>query len=107
MFKVYLLPEFRRKAKKLFSNKELLELENIILNELITKGHKVGKPLSFPFIREKKLSGKRIYYLVYKDIAIILLVDVSNKKDQKETIKQIKKRLDKYKDYIYSLIKKD
>ncbi len=107
MFKVYILPEFRKKARKLFSKKELLELENIILNELIIKGDKVGKPLSFPFIREKKLSGKRIYYLVYKEIAIILLVDVSNKKDQDLVIKEIKKRLEKYKDYIYSLIKKD
>jgi hypothetical protein len=107
MFKVYLLPEFKKRAQKLLSKKELLELENIIIKELSKKGDKVGKPLSFPFIREKKLSGKRIYYLVYKDIAIILLIDVSDKKNQKKVIEEIKKRLDEYRDYIYSLIKKD
>lgn len=29
----------------------------------------VGKPLRYPFLREKKIREKRIYYLVYDDLS--------------------------------------
>ncbi len=106
MFKVFLLPEFKKKVKKILSKKELEELENFILNELTTNGDKVGDQLKYPFLREKKISGKRIYWLVYKDIALILLVEASNKKAQQKTIDEIKLYLPEYKEFAYQLYEK-
>ena len=48
-----------------------------------------GKQLA-PFLREKRLKEKRIYYLIYEDLSMVLLVAVSGKKDQQEKINQIK-----------------
>lgn len=90
MYRIFLLPEFKKRVKKLLSKKELEELEYFIENDLKNKGDKVGDQLSYPFLREKKISGKRVYYLVYKEIAIILLIEASNKKTQQKTIDEIK-----------------
>lgn len=65
----------------------------------------LGKPLNYEYIREKKIGSKRIYFLVYKDICLILLVATSNKKTQQETIEDIKKYLDEYRKYVYRYIK--
>ena len=56
----------------------------------------VGKPLSFPFLREKRLREKRIYYLVYEDLKLVLLIAVSGKKDQQATIDHIKENLNEF-----------
>ena len=60
----------------------------------------VGKPLGYPFFREKKMEKYRIYFLVYEDVDAVLLVTISDKKAQQETIDKIKKDLDFYKDLI-------
>lgn len=65
----------------------------------------VGKPLSYPFLREKKIGGQRIYYLVYADLNMVLLVATSDKKDQQATIDRIKNQLDEYKNVVVSLSK--
>jgi len=49
-----------------------------------------GKPLGYPFLREKKIGGKRIYYLIYPELKLVLLVATSYKKNQQETIEHIK-----------------
>ena len=61
----------------------------------------VGDHLGYPFFREKKLSGKRVYFLIYDDVKIVLMVSVSDKKAQHDTIEEIKLHL---KDY-YALVK--
>lgn len=53
----------------------------------------IGKPLSYPFLREKRIREKRVYYLIYHDLNLVLLVATSSKKDQKETIAYIKRYL--------------
>ena len=60
----------------------------------------VGKPLGYPFFREKKMEKYRIYFLVYEDVDTALLVTISDKKAQQQTIDKIKKDLDFYKDLI-------
>ena len=60
----------------------------------------VGKPLGYPFFREKKIGKYRIYFLVYEDIETILMVTISDKKAQQEIIEQIKADLDSYKEMI-------
>ncbi len=52
-----------------------------------------GKPLNYAFLREKKIKEKRIYYIIYDDLKLILLVAISGKKDQQATINFIKKQL--------------
>lgn len=75
------MPEFKKRVKKLLSKKELEELEYFIENDLKNKGDKVGNQLSYPFLREKKISGKRVYYLVYKEFAYQLYNNLKNNKN--------------------------
>ena len=74
--------------------------------DLVLYGDKVGDSLSYPFLREKRLGKKRIYYLVYKEIAIILLVEASDKKLQQETINHIKLLIPEFKEIAYQFYEK-
>lgn len=56
----------------------------------------IGNQLSYPFLREKRIKEKRIYYLIYEDLKLVLLVAVSGKKDQQATIDHIKENLDEF-----------
>lgn len=60
----------------------------------------VGKPLGYQFFREKKMGKYRLYFLVYEDLDTVLLITISDKKAQQETIDQIKKDLGFYKELI-------
>ncbi len=53
------------------------------------------------FFREKKLNGRRVYYLVYEEFVVVLMVCISNKKSQQAKIDYIKARLPEY----YGMIK--
>ena len=64
-----------------------------------------GKPLSYPFLREKRIGGRRIYFLIYEDLKLILLVATSEKKDQQETIDHIKNQLDEFRSIANFLAK--
>ena len=63
--------------------------------------HNVGKPLGYPFFREKKIGKYRVYFLVYEDVDTVLLITISDKKTQQDTIDKIKENLD----YYYNLIR--
>jgi putative component of toxin-antitoxin plasmid stabilization module len=104
LYRVFKSPKFQKNVEKLLDKKELDEL-NTFIDEL--KAGKVGgKPLTYDFLREKKIGGKRIYFLVYDDIAVILLVNSSNKKRQQETINEIKFFLPEFKREIYRQYRK-
>ena len=49
----------------------------------------IGQSLRYPFLREKRIKEKRVYYLIYEDLNLVLLVAVSGKKDQQDTIDHI------------------
>ncbi len=55
-----------------------------------------GDPLGYKFLREKRIKEKRVYYLIYEDLKLVLLVAASGKKDQQDTIDRIKEQLDEY-----------
>jgi putative component of toxin-antitoxin plasmid stabilization module len=76
-----------------------------IMDQLKEKGDDVGKPLKYPYFREKKFEGKRLYFLVYKDYMIVLALAISNKKTQQETINKIISELQNYKDIIEKKIR--
>ena len=65
----------------------------------------VGRSLGLPFLREKRVGGKRVYYLVYNDLNLILLVATSAKKDQQETIDHIKDQLPEFRTVAEEIIK--
>jgi len=60
----------------------------------------VGKPLRFPWFREKKYKGKRLYYLVYQNVNRVLLVAFGEKKEQKKIITHIMGNLEEYKKIV-------
>lgn len=82
--------------------KEYQEQIKRIIRQL-KETHDVGKPLGYPFFREKKIGKYRIYFLVYEDVDAILLITISDKKTQQDTIDKIKENLD----YYYDLIRKN
>jgi mRNA-degrading endonuclease RelE of RelBE toxin-antitoxin system len=59
-----------------------------------------GKPLGYPFFREKKMGKYRLYFLIYEDVDVVLLITISDKKAQQDTIDSIKSQLDYYKELI-------
>jgi len=62
--------------------------------------------LGYIFFREKKLNENRIYYLVYEEFVIVLMVAVSDKKTQQDTIDDIKRRLDEYYTFVRDTLRK-
>lgn len=88
MFKIYQTDSFEKDFNKLIPKDIQLKAKKKI-NKLIINPY-VGKPLSFKFFREIKIKGFRIYYLIYDDELILLLVGVSNKKLQNNIINRIK-----------------
>ena len=66
----------------------------------------VGKPLGLVFFREKKLNGRRVYYLIYEKFVIVLMVAISDKKTQQPTIEAIKNKLNEYYDLVKNFLDK-
>jgi len=62
----------------------------------LTENPFVGDPLSYPFLREKRVRNRRIYYLIYEDLNLVLLVATSGKKNQQATICYIKENLKEF-----------
>ena len=60
----------------------------------------IGKPLGYPWLRELKNEGHRLYYFIGEETVIVLLVNVSNKKEQRAAIKQIREHLNEFKEYL-------
>ena len=87
-YDVYKVPKFDKQVNKLLTKSEIAELSSFI--EELKAGNISGKRLTYEFFREKKIGGKRIYFLIYHDICIILLIASSDKKLQQETINAIK-----------------
>ena len=56
-----------KESEKLFSETEQRELEDFEKKQLTSNPYH-GKPLGYPFFREKKIGGKRAYFLVYDEL---------------------------------------
>ena len=64
-----------------------------------------GSPLGYKFLREKRIKEKRVYYLIYEDLELVLIVATSSKKDQQATIDHIKESLDEFRTVAEDIIK--
>ena len=65
----------------------------------------IGDPLRYPFLRERRVKEKRVYYLIYEDLKLVLLVAVSGKKNQQATIDHIKVHLDEFRKVAEDIVK--
>lgn len=87
-FEVFRTKLFNKKVSKL-SKKEQYRIKK--LEKELTKNPYVGKPLGKSHLREKKIKEKRVYYTIYQEFVTVLLVQLSGKKNQQETIDLIKR----------------
>ncbi|MBS3133025.1 hypothetical protein J4470_02765 [Candidatus Woesearchaeota archaeon] len=104
MYAVFRTEKFDKELIKQFSKEEQRRVENFEKKQLAENPH-VGDPLGHMFFREKKVGGKRVYFLIYDDVRAVLMVAVSDKKAQQETIDEIKGRLEDYHEIVKESIK--
>lgn len=99
-YKVYVLEVFDKKMNKL-SPDYFSKIEKIFLQ--LKENPYVGDSIRYKFFREKRIKEKRIYYLVYDDLNLVLVVAVGGKKSQKETIDKIADYFKEYRNYAEKL----
>ena len=101
VYAVYTTESFDKEVEKL----EKDEQDRIVKFFLKLKDNPfLGDQLKYKFFREKRIDEKRIYYLVYEDLSLVLFVGVSGKKDQQKTIEFIVKYFDEFRIYAERLI---
>jgi mRNA-degrading endonuclease RelE of RelBE toxin-antitoxin system len=61
----------------------------------------IGKALKYDFFRELKHGKYRLYYIIYEEKVMVVMVDVSNKKTQQNVIDRI---IEEFKNYSKSKI---
>ena len=100
---IFKLAEFDKDFGKL-DKSEQYRIEKIL--EQLHERADVGKPLGgLPFFREKRFDGKRLYFLIYDKLNVILIIGISDKKMQKATINQILLNMTEYHQYVINLLK--
>jgi len=102
-YKVYTTNSFEKEMSKL-SLDEQERIKKIFLQ--LKENPYVGDQLQYKFLREKRLKEKRIYYLIYDDLLSVLIVAISGKKNQQETIDHIIYCFDEYKIYLEKILKR-
>ncbi len=105
MYSIFHTVKFDKEISKYLSEKEREELFDIETKQLKENPY-VGDPISYPFFREKRIrKGKRIYYLIYDEFKAVLMVNISDKKTQQDTINNIKFKLKEYYEVIKQTLK--
>ena len=99
-YEVYVLNVFDKETDKLSKfDKEIIQ--KILLQ--LKENPYTGDQIRYRFFREKRVKEKRIYYLVYDDLKIVLMVAIGGKKAQKETIDNIVEYFKEYRKYAEKL----
>jgi len=99
-YAVYTLDVFDKEMSKLSQN-YIPKIKKIFLQ--LKDNPYVGDVIRYKFFREKRIEEKRIYYLVYDDLKIVLMVAIGRKKAQKETIDKIVNYFKEYRKYAERL----
>ena len=99
-YNIYTTESFDKEAAKFKIDKK--RLQKIFLH--LKDNPYIVDQLRYKNLREKRISEKRIYYLVYDDLKSVLLVAVSDKKNQQATINHIIGCFDEYKKYMKEII---
>ena len=99
-YAVYALNVFDKEMNK------LPEFERSIIQKIflqLKENPYVGQQMRYRFFREKRIREKRIYYLVYDNLKIVLMVAIGGKKFQEETIDKIVIYFEEYRRYAERL----
>ena len=99
-YAVYVLNVFEKEMGKI-SKFEKEKLQKMFLQ--LKENPYVGDSRRYRFFREKRIEEKRVYYLVYDDLKIVLMVTIGGKKAQEETIDEIIKYFEEYRKYAEKL----
>lgn len=93
-FQIFTTEDFDKQFKKLDKG-----IRRKIWNEIreLSEHPMSSKPLQYKFFREKRMENYRVYFLIYEDIMIVLLVGISRKKDQQNSIDKIKELIPRFK----------
>ncbi|MEK6830232.1 MAG: hypothetical protein AABY15_09015 [Nanoarchaeota archaeon] len=102
VYTVYTTEKFDKEVKKL-SQEEQERVQKIFLQ--VKENPYVGDQLQIKILREKRLREKRVYYLVFEDLKVVLFVATSDKKTQQKTIDYIIKYVNEYRGYLRELLK--
>ena len=99
----YMYPLFHSdEYKKSFLKLDKAEQSSIIkIEKQLAINPLSSKPLSYTFLREKKVKDKRIIF--FYDDKGVFLISIVNKKNQKEIINAIKKDIEKFKKLVKKL----
>jgi mRNA-degrading endonuclease RelE of RelBE toxin-antitoxin system len=92
-----------KEEKKKWSKSDQKTTEKI--EKKLTDNPYVGDQCQYKFLREKRVGGKRIYFLVYDDLKLVLLVATSGKKDQQDTINHVIEQFDEFKELAKKIFK--
>ena len=97
MYRIYTTEEYERRFNKLdWSIQHQIEKEI----EQLEGNPYVGKPLGYPFFREKKVQNYRVYYLIYEEYVVVFVITISDKKGQQDAIDKIRSLLPFYREEI-------
>lgn len=98
--RVYVTEHFEKQAKKTLSAAERAQWRRFTDGITMAK----GKPLGPVWLREARIGGKRVYFLVGDRVC--LFVDVSGKDAQQATIDQIRKLVPFYQEELRRLTRR-
>ncbi|MDA3836023.1 MAG: hypothetical protein PF542_00210 [Nanoarchaeota archaeon] len=96
-YAVYITESFEKKTAML-SEKERRKIKNVFLK--LKNNPYIGDAIRYKFFREKRIKEKRIYYLIYEDLQIVLVVAFGGKKTQQRTINEIIRYFPEYRKYV-------
>jgi len=100
-FKIFHSSRFDRDLSKL--DKSVQDQLDKIEDQLIENPY-VGRSLNVRWFREKKIGKHRIYYLIYDDYISLIMVGVSEKKDQQKVINTIRLLFEHFKEELERLM---
>lgn len=103
MYDIFYFPGVKEEIEKKFSKDERKQIDSVIKKNLQRNPIHYGDPIAYSYFREFKIESKRIYFLVYQNFCLVLLVATSKKKDQQTTIDDIKKLIPMFKEYAQKL----
>ena len=100
-YSVHKTKRFDKETDKL-PKEDSRRIENIF--EQLKENPYVGDQLQIKILREKRLDGKRLYYLVFDDLQAVLIIALSDKKAQQKVIDFIIENINYFRNYLKELL---
>ena len=102
VYAVYVTKSFEKEILVL-SDKDSMKIRKIF--QKLRDNPYIGDTIRYEFFREKRIKEKRLYYLVYDDLKVVLIVAFGSKKAQQGTINKIAKYFPEYREYTEKLFR--